>query len=77
MPTPQIAAAAPSKDCPICGRRMQLLATTPSTYQYVCYAHSPGQNADSSDPYYLNVHHSVKYNPDGTIATPPKAKEDK
>lgn len=54
--TPQQASGAPDQSCPKCGRRMQLLNVSPTTYSYVCYAHSP-QNADSIEPYYLNIHY--------------------
>ena len=53
--TPQIASGAPEVSCPQCGRRMQLLSTTNTSFSYVCYAHSP-QNAESAEPYYLNLH---------------------
>ena len=54
MPTPQIAASAPSRDCPICGRRMQILSVTESSYHYVCYSHTL-QNSANPEPYYLNI----------------------
>ncbi len=55
-PTPQIAASAPFRDCPKCGRRMQVLATNETSWTYVCYSHSL-QNADTTEPFYLNIHH--------------------
>jgi hypothetical protein len=54
--SPQIAATAPDRDCPKCGRRMQVLSVSPITYSYVCYAHTL-QNTDTNEPYYLNVYH--------------------
>jgi len=56
MPTPQITSSAPVRDCPKCGRRMQVLAATDTCWTYVCYAHSY-QNAGTNDPFYINVHH--------------------
>lgn len=53
--SPQVAAAAPLIDCPKCGRRMQLLSSSPTSYNYVCYAHST-QNSSGIEPYYLNLH---------------------
>lgn len=55
MPTPQIAASAPVKYCPKCGRQMQVLSTSDTTWTYVCYSHS-AQNAGTTEPFYLNVH---------------------
>jgi len=55
MPTPQIAASAPLRDCPKCGRRMQVLATSETCWTYVCYSHT-FQNAGTNDPFYINVH---------------------
>lgn len=64
MPSPQLISAAPSKDCPKCGARMQLVTMNPSTYLYACYKHVEGA-------FYLNVHHSFKTNPDGSILEGP------
>ena len=55
--SPQVKSTAPDKDCPKCGRRMQLLSVSPTSYSYVCYAHTL-QNSDSNEPYYLNIHHA-------------------
>ena len=55
MPTPQLQSAAPDKYCPKCGRRMQVLSTTESSWNYVCYSHTL-QNSDTMEPFYLNVH---------------------
>lgn len=71
MPTPQIASSAPVRDCPKCGRRMQLLTTTETSWTYVCYAHTQ-QNADTTEPFYLNIHHKF-LDENGRI----KVKEDK
>jgi hypothetical protein len=65
MTTPQIAANAPLKDCPRCGRRMQILSTSASSYNYVCYAHTP-QNVGDLEPYYFNLHFN-SVNEDGSI----------
>ena len=55
MTTPQLSSAAPVQLCPKCGRRMQILSVSDTTYSYICTAHSL-QNSDSADPYYLNIH---------------------
>lgn len=54
--TPQQASGAPEQSCPKCGRRMQLLAVSSTTYSYGCYAHSI-QNSDTNEPHYLNIHY--------------------
>lgn len=68
MSTPQLAAAAPVKYCSRCGRPMQHIKTTDSTYHYACYAHT-AQNSDGPGTYYFNLHYRIPLNPDGTIAT--------
>lgn len=49
---------------------MQVLATSDTSWTYVCYSHS-AQNAGTTDPFYLNVHHKF-LDEDGRI----KVKDD-
>jgi len=51
---PQLQSAVPDKYCPKCGRRMQVLQATESSWHFVCYAHNL-QNAGTDEPYYLNI----------------------
>jgi hypothetical protein len=50
MPTPQLAAAAPVKLCPLCGRRMQHCGTNVTTHNYACFQHD--------QVFYLNYHYA-------------------
>jgi len=50
MTTPQLAAAAPVKLCPLCGRRMQHCGTNVTTHNYACFQHD--------QVFYLNYHYA-------------------
>ena len=58
MVTPQIAAAAPTQLCPLCGRRLQHISSNETTHNYACFQHDI--------PFYLNYHYLFLDN-DGRI----------
>lgn len=57
-----MAIALEEKACPKCGKRMQLVSTSPSSFLFACYKHS--------ETFYQTFHHNL--NEDGSV----KAKDD-